>query len=356
MSIVGLAVDKIWRVVRQFRWWTLIVAVILGFVFWQWLDDRLVGNQSSASPADLVLDWSFPTSMTGVVVNLDRLGCQLASLPGLVAGAELQSVQTCSLSLEYENIGGQADEAGSEASDCSFEPQRFLVLIDQQGRHYGPLTDTCPVERADWPAASGQSLSMVINFSLSPEAVVDRLLVAGQLVDFDQPTRVAPAGAIGETFQVGREPIDYTVTDFDCQRLIDADTPVVNLWWRRLTNDINNDHYNPNRDLTVGRVRSHWQVCQMTADYRNLDDRVDWRWEDDCQQALYRRSRLIDERGRQYLALADRICQPGEIVWPAGEQATEKVEFVVDRLSQIERIVVAGQLIDPSRRVETDQE
>ena len=346
-----LVIDKIWRIVRQFRWWTLIVAVILGFVFWQWLDDRLAGNRSPASPTDLVLDRSFPSPMTGVVVNLDRLGCQLAPSPGLVVGGELRSVQTCSLSLEYENIGGRVDEAKSEASDCSFEPQRFLILIDQRGRHYGPLTDTCPVERTDWPADNGQSLSMVVNFSLSSEAVADRLLVAGQLVNFNQPDRVAPAVALGETFQPSRELVDYTATNFDCQRLIDADKYVVNLWWRRLTNDINNDHYNPNRDLTIGRVRSHWQVCRLTIDYQSLDDEADRSWEDDCQLALYRRSRLIDERGRQHPALTDRICQSGEVVWSAGERATEVIEFVVDRWSQIERVVVAGQVINVVSRV-----
>ena len=340
-------VERSWGIVRQFRWWTLIVAVCLGLVVWQWLDGR-IGPDPTVSPAGLAINRSLPSPMTGMVLNLGELDCQSGTEASLVVKGELRLPQTCSLSLEYENIG--AAEPVEEGQDCVFDPRDFLALIDHQGRHYSPAEADCPLAGQDWSSEDSGRLLTTVSFNLTAEAAADRLLAAGQLIDFDRPDQVEAAVALGESFSDGQGSIDYSVRDLSCQRLADVDSSDVSLWWRRLTNDVNNDRYNPDRNLTIGRVRKQWQVCKLEVDYTNTGGGADWIWSDSCRLAVYRHSRLIDERGRQHLALADHVCQPGEVAWPAGDTGSEQIEFLVDRWAKIERILIAGQLVDPSRR------
>lgn len=340
------AVDRIWGILRQFRWWTLVVAVGLSLVVWQWLDG-LAGPPPPVSPASLAIGRSLPGPMPGLVLNLGNLDCQTGSEASLVIDGEFRLPQVCRLALEYENTGGAV--AGPDGEDCGFDPREFIVLIDRRGRHHSPADVGCPPSSPAWPADVGGRMPASVNFNLAAEAAADRLLVAGQLIDFDRPGRVEPPLAVGEPFGDGRGAVGYTVTGFNCRQLIDADSSEVGLWWRRLTNDVNNDRYNPDRNLTLGKVKKNWQVCRLAVDYRNQGGE-DWIWRDSCRLAVYRRSRLIDDRGRQHLALADHVCQPQEAAWQPGGTGSEEVEFLVGRLVQIERILVAGQLVDPARK------
>ena len=334
------------RGLRQFRWWSLLAAVLVAVLVWQWFDGRLGSEPGLDSPSNLTIDRSFPSPITGLVLNLGGLHCW--SGPGfeVVGGSEAKTLQTCNLELEYENVGGLVD---LESDDCPVDPGRFLVLIDRQGRHYSPVSDGCPFDQSDWPKEVGQLMSAPVSFNLSSEAVAIHLLVVGQLIDFDNPGQVATALAVGETFSGQAGVIEHTAIEFSCQILADADRDEAYRWWRRLTNDINTSRYNSDRNLTVGKVSSRWQVCQLVVDYRNASSDTDLLWEDSCQLAVYRHARLVDSRGRQYKALGDHICQSGETVWPPGSQTSETIEFAVDRWSKIERILLFDQLVDPIR-------
>ena len=143
--------------------------------------------------------------------------------------------------------------------------------------------------------------------------------------------------------------IDYTAIEFDCQILADSDRDEAYRWWQRLTNDTNNSRYNSARNLTVGKVSSRWQVCRLVIDYRNASSDTDLLWEDSCQLSVHRHARLVDSRGRQYGALDDRICQPGEVVWPPGSRTSETIEFAIDRWSKIEIILLFDRLVNVAR-------
>ena len=315
-------------------------------VVWQWFDGRLESELGSDSPPSLTIDRSFPSPITGLVLNLGGLHCWSDSGFEAVGGPEAQTLQICNLGLEYENVGGLVS---SETDDCPVDPERFLVLIDRRGRHYSPSSGDCPLDQPDWPKEVGQLMSTSVSFNLPSEAVAGSLLAAGQLIDFENPGQVATALAVGETFSGQAGVIDYTAIEFDCQILADADRDEAYRWWRRLTNDSNNSRYNPVRNLTVGKVSSRWQVCRLVIDYRNASSDTDLLWEDSCQLSVYRHARLVDSHGRQYGALDDRICQPGEIVWSPGSRTSETIEFAVDRWSKIERILLFDSLVNAAR-------
>lgn len=319
------------RVLKQFRWWSLLAAVLVAIFVWRWFDGHLA-DSPGALPGNLTIDRSFPGPLTGLVINLGDFGCS----------DEPRGPRTCSLDLVYENIGGLV---APETGDCLIDPARFLVLVDQQGRHHDPNPGNCPGSDPAWPSETGQMLSTTVGFDLPAEVAPARLLVAGQLIDLKDPGQTLPAQAVGEIFASQDGAVDYQVAEFDCRVLADVSRDEAYRWWRRLTNEFNNDRYNHDRNLTTGKVAKHWQVCRLVVDYENTGP-DDLFWEDSCRASVYRNVRLVDSRGWQHKALDDRICQPEEVVWPPGSRASETVEFVIDRQLGVERLVVLDQLFD----------
>ena len=306
------------------------MAVLVAVLAWQWFDGHLGENLEAGGPA---INRSFPSPISGLIINLERFSCS-------------SDFRTCGLDLSYENIGGFADP---EAGSCPADPARFVTLIDRRGRHYSPDPGGCPSSRPDWPEQVGQLMPTTVNFSLPPEAAASRLLVAGQLIDLQTPDRIIPAQPMGEVFSDQSGVINYRLAGLNCQVLADAGRDEAHRWWRRLTNQVNNDRYNPDRNLTTGKVFNHWQVCRLVVDYENTSPGTDLFWQDSCQAATYRNVRLIDSRGRQHEALGDRICQPGEVIWPAGGRSSETVEFVIDRQLEADRVLIVDRLVDYSR-------
>ena len=187
-------ISQFGRALRQFRWWSLLAAVLVAVVVWQWFDGRLGRQPGPDSPPNLTIDRSFPSPITGLVLNLGGLHCWSGPSFETAGSPEAKTLQTCNLGLEYENVGGLVSP---ETDDCPVDPERFLVLIDRRGRHYSPSSGDCPLDQPDWPKEVGQLMSTSVSFNLPAEAVAVYLLAAGQLIDFENPDQVTTALAVG---------------------------------------------------------------------------------------------------------------------------------------------------------------